>query len=227
MSYHKGLGQLPPKPGGTTGTSTTSTDRTVADWTAGLRAGGDIASGIITAFRGPTTPATTPVVDETVYYTPTTSPTESSWTLPIVVGGIALLGIGAFVMLRKKPVSANRRRRVKRNTASTSEEAEAASKKAYRERGNSIERAGNHMRASYAHEAAAKAYEAAGHANIAAYHRREAAEHVRRAAWAAGRPVSANRRRRVRRNYSYEHISHPYKYGAGGRPVRNRRRSRR
>lgn len=134
MSYRfKGLGQTA-KP------SAPTEDRTVSDWTAAARAGGDIVSGIIRAATSPgapTTPAAEPTYAEPAYYpTAYQSPSDSSWVLPVVIGGMALLGIGAFVMMRRRPVSANKRRKRRRSRRSSA-------KKSSRRRG---------VRGNYAYE---------------------------------------------------------------------------
>lgn len=197
MSYRfKGLGQTA-KP------SAPTEDRTVSDWTAAARAGGDIVSGIIRAATSPGTPAAPaePTYAEPAYYpTAYQSSSDSSWVLPVVIGGMALLGIGAFVMMRRRPVSANKRRKRRRSRRSSA-------KKSGRRR------------------------------NAAPRPRKKQAAKKRR----VGRDVTYilpprisdaefeaifGAPRRVKRNYAYEHISHPDKYPVRKNRITERQRAR-
>ena len=92
-------------------------DKTAQDWATGIRAGGELVSSIISAAtRGPGSPTspTTSSTDAATTYSPPyavpESSSSSSWTIPLVVGGIAIVGIGAFILISRKSVKENRGR---------------------------------------------------------------------------------------------------------------------
>lgn len=102
-----------------------TSDRTARDWAAGIRAGGEILSSIVGAASGGGASATTPstAYPSTAYpgtdpyasaYPYSTTTTESSWTIPLLVGGVAIVGIGAYFLMSRRSVKANRRSRRRR-----------------------------------------------------------------------------------------------------------------
>lgn len=93
-------------------------DRTAQDWAAGIRAGGELVSSLITAAnRGSGTTSSAPPPSSAPPYIPPYTPppsSGSSWTIPLLVGGVAIVGIGAYFMISRRSVNANRARRSRR-----------------------------------------------------------------------------------------------------------------